>query len=191
MKRKILVGGLALFVLMAAMVSIVFADDAAKGESKQNQVRTNQKTEKRLSKEQVKQIAAEKVNGTIEEIELEREKNNTYYEVEINDGKKEHELKIDAVTGEVFKHEQDWNDDRDDWNDDDDDDRVNKSSNIISSNNASNIAAKTVDGRVLEIELDEDDGRLMYEVELWTSKGEAEVEIDAYTGKVLSVEYDD
>ena len=44
---------------------------------------------------------------------------------------------------------------------------------------------------MVEIELDEDDGLLKYEVELRTDRGEAEVEIDALTGNVLEVELDD
>ena len=44
---------------------------------------------------------------------------------------------------------------------------------------------------MVEIELDEDDGFIKYEVELRTDRGEAEVEIDASTGNVLNVEWDD
>ena len=44
---------------------------------------------------------------------------------------------------------------------------------------------------MVEIEKDEDDGLIKYEVELNTDRGEAEVEIDASTGKVLDVEWVD
>ena len=44
---------------------------------------------------------------------------------------------------------------------------------------------------MVEIEKDHDDGLLKYEVELRTDRGEAEVDIDASTGKVLKVEFDD
>ena len=43
----------------------------------------------------------------------------------------------------------------------------------------------------MEIDKDEDDGIIKYELELNTDRGEAEVEIDASTGKVLDVEWDD
>ena len=63
--------------------------------------------------------------------------------------------------------------------------------NIISQADATAIAEKAVNGKVVEIEKDEDDGLIKYEVELKTDRGEAEVEIDASTGKVLEVEWDD
>ena len=63
--------------------------------------------------------------------------------------------------------------------------------NIISQADAIAIAEKAANGKVVEIELDEDDGLLKYDVELRTDRGEAEVEIDASTGNVLEVELDD
>jgi uncharacterized membrane protein YkoI len=52
-------------------------------------------------------------------------------------------------------------------------------------------AEKAVNGKMTEIKKDKDDGFTKYEVELKTARGEAEVDIDAATGKVLDVEYDD
>ena len=46
-------------------------------------------------------------------------------------------------------------------------------------------------GKMHEIEKDEDDGRIKYEIELKTDRGEAEVEIDTVTGKILEVEFAD
>lgn len=47
-------------------------------------------------------------------------------------------------------------------------------------------------GRVLEIELDDDDGRAIYEIELLDDNGRVlELEIDAVTGAILDQEYDD
>lgn len=44
--------------------------------------------------------------------------------------------------------------------------------------------------KVKEIELDRDDGRLIYEIEFYTSNREYDYHIDAYTGRVLSMDYD-
>ena len=44
---------------------------------------------------------------------------------------------------------------------------------------------------MVEIALDEDDRLIKYEVALKTTRAKAEVEIDAVTGKVLEVEWDD
>lgn len=57
--------------------------------------------------------------------------------------------------------------------------------NLLTEQEATEIAEKTVDGIVVDMDLDEDDGQYIYEFDLETSSGEAEVEIDAVTGKVL------
>ncbi|WP_347403254.1 PepSY domain-containing protein [Gracilibacillus dipsosauri] len=56
---------------------------------------------------------------------------------------------------------------------------------------ATTIAEKAVNGRMIEISKDEDDEFIKYEVELKTDRGEADVEIDASTRKVLEVKWDD
>lgn len=61
---------------------------------------------------------------------------------------------------------------------------------VISREKAIQIALQQFSGTVEDVELDDDDGRLIYEVEIENSRGEAEVEIDAYTGKVLLVDID-
>ncbi|NDL67252.1 PepSY domain-containing protein [Anaerotalea alkaliphila] len=56
---------------------------------------------------------------------------------------------------------------------------------------ARNIALGLAPGTVREQELDEDDGRLVYEFEIKSKGREVEVEIDAHTGEVLKMEIDD
>ncbi len=47
-------------------------------------------------------------------------------------------------------------------------------------------------GEVLEIELDDDDGELIYEIEVLTRRGIVlEMDVDARTGKILKLEEDD
>lgn len=54
------------------------------------------------------------------------------------------------------------------------------------------IALHTVPGEIIEIELDREDGRLIYEVDVLTRTGRLrQVEIDARTGQVLEVEDED
>ncbi|MHA6253029.1 PepSY domain-containing protein [Oceanobacillus sp. CAU 1775] len=62
---------------------------------------------------------------------------------------------------------------------------------IITQEQAVNIALKQFSGKVEDVELDDDDGRLIYEIEIENDRGdEAEIEIDAYTGAVLVVDID-
>lgn len=62
---------------------------------------------------------------------------------------------------------------------------------VISMEQAIAIAQKEFPGTVSEAELDEDDGRLIYEIEIEAKDEEAEFEIDAMTGEILVIEIDD
>lgn len=54
------------------------------------------------------------------------------------------------------------------------------------------IAQTAVPGEIIEVELDRDHGRLIYEVDVLTSTGRLrQVELDARTGEVLEVEDED
>lgn len=54
------------------------------------------------------------------------------------------------------------------------------------------IAQTAVPGEIIEVELDREHGRLIYEVDVLTSTGRLrQVEIDARTGEVLEVEDED
>ena len=78
-----------------------------------------------LTEEQVIEIALMEVPGEVTEVELEKRRGNTYYEVEISaaDGS-EMEVKIAAESGEILKvkADDDCRKDRDQDNDDDDGD---------------------------------------------------------------------
>ena len=181
MKNKMLIGVLSVSVILGGAVAVGAANN---GETTNDQKVTTSK--EMISVEKVKEIALSKVTGHVENIELESYKGNQYYEVEVENGKKDYDLYIDAYTGEVQLMKEDSN------NDDDSDDRtgVVQSSNLISDEKAKQLAGKAVNGTVTELELDEDDGQFVYELELITNKGEADVEIDAMTGKVIEINFD-
>jgi len=61
---------------------------------------------------------------------------------------------------------------------------------VISTDRAIEIALGQFSGTVDDIELDTEDGRLIYEIEIESPSGEADIEIDAYTGEVLVVDID-
>ena len=72
----------------------------------------------------------------------------------------------------------------------DDNKKEEKKVNKISPEEAKTIALKLANGEITDFELDEDDGRLIYEIEIKTKDSEHEIKIDAYTGKVLEHEID-
>lgn len=60
----------------------------------------------------------------------------------------------------------------------------------LSADEAIVIAMKTAQGTVTELELDDDDGRVHYEIEIEDGVYEYEFDIDAITGEVLDFEKD-
>lgn len=62
---------------------------------------------------------------------------------------------------------------------------------IISIEEAKRIALGAFSGEIDDIELDTEDGRLIYEVEVERGDKEAEIEIDAYTGEIIVIEIDE
>ena len=60
---------------------------------------------------------------------------------------------------------------------------------MITPEKAAEIAAKHVQGTVKKIKLEKEDGVRVYEIKLKSDHGKVEVDIDAYTGEILDVEY--
>ena len=177
MKKKMIIGTLSAALLFGGAFAVGASniDDGKKVDNKTNDVKTV------LSTEEVKKIALQEIAGTVEEIELERKSDKVVYGVEVEKDNFDYDLYIDAYSGEIYTIN----------HDDDHISPLNNKQNMISQADATTIAEKEVNGKVVEIERDEDDGFYKYEVELRTDRGEVEVEIDAVTGKVLEVEWDD
>lgn len=127
-------------------------------------------------------IALEQADGYVESVELERDRGTLYYEVEIENSTKEYDVYVDAYSGEVLrvKEERDRNGDR-----------SKQMKDVLPMTEAVVIANEKVEGTVTKVELDSDDGQLYYEIEIRSGRDEVEVEVDAYTGEILSVDYDD
>jgi len=162
----------------------------------------------RIGADKAKELAAQAAGGQAYSAELEKERGIVYYDVDVRKDRREYDVHIDAYTGKTLKVERDDRDD-DDW----DDDRptsggtpsaspsASASPSIspspsagtpgISREQAARIAQERVGGTVVKSKLDKDDGVLHYEIELKTKRGEAEVDVHAHTGKILSVDYDD
>jgi uncharacterized membrane protein YkoI len=61
---------------------------------------------------------------------------------------------------------------------------------VIDVEAAKKIALGEFPGTITDLELDEDDGRLIYEIEIESADGEVELEIDAYTGEIIYISID-
>ena len=138
-----------------------------------------------LTIEEAEAIAVKSVDGNVTKIELDRERSGDIYEVEVKSGSVEYDLDIDAKTGKVLRT------DKDKDNDDDSDDKVIVTDGkFITEKAAVKIAMKQAKGTVTDIELDNEDGRVIYEIEINDGTYEYDFDIDAISGKVLKFEKD-
>ncbi|GGA59233.1 peptidase [Kroppenstedtia guangzhouensis] len=157
-----------------------------------------------LTVQEASEKAEERYPGKVLEIEKDHKGSRLVYELELEGPNGIYEIEMDANTGEVLKVEQgvsakQTKDDTDDMEKgdkqtaDDNQKKTNKNKKRIDFKEAKQIALNKFRGKIEEIELDEDDGRLVYEVEIKKGKQEAEFEIDANTGEILfmSIENDD
>ncbi|SFE74838.1 PepSY domain-containing protein [Alteribacillus iranensis] len=160
-----------------------------------------------LSLDEAKSIASEQYPGKVTEVELETKNGKKIYEVEITGDTYKYELKLDATTGEIIRldekekieKEPNTNPSSNDTTkqqenkDGDDNGKAEPQANnvAIDMKKAQDIALSETGGTIMEAELDEDDGRTYYEFEINTDKGEAEVEVDAFTGEIILISYDD
>ncbi|MCS0789667.1 PepSY domain-containing protein [Cytobacillus firmus] len=182
MNKKFAVISLAGALLLGGAVAAGAADTNGKGSNGSKK----EAVQDMITVEEAKKIALSEAEGRVESIELERANGKQYYEIDIENGKEDFDIKVHALDGEVISINKRIDDDDDDQSEKE----VNRE-NVISEQKAIEIAEKEVNGTMKEIEIDEDDGQILYEVELQTNKGEADVDIDAETGKVLKVELDD
>ena len=155
-----------------------------------------------LSEQEAAQLVEERYPGTVKEIELDDNGARPVYELELHGANGEYEIKMDARTGEILKVEQSKmsalavEDDRDDRGENKEAagqpvSENRKGRQPIGYEQAKKIALSKFSGKIVKIELDEDDGRLIYEVEMKKGKREAVIEIDAYTGKILFMSLED
>lgn len=132
-----------------------------------------------ISAERAVEIATETVGGgDLVQVEIDYDDRAGAWEWEIElvmDGS-QHELDIDATTGEVTEHDVD---------EDDDQDPVVDVTSPMTPSEAIEIAVGQEPGRVSGWELDSEDGSIRYEIEIDRADGgDIDVEIDVETGDI-------
>lgn len=148
-----------------------------------------------ISVEEAKEKALAEYDGVVESIELEKKRDGYVYDIDVDNGDMDYDLDMDASNGEILRVEEERDDD------DDSDDNVistnsdgtagSTSEDYISQEEAVEIALAEVEGTLESVELDDDDGRAVYEVEINTGSGDdAEFDIDAVTGEILEMDMD-
>ena len=169
-------------------------------------------SEPELSKEEVENLVQEQYPGTITTTDLEKNEDGAIYKVRIESKGNNYAVTLDGNTGEVTDLEilgeattesSEQNDNNQAEENDSnkepstnepgqtEEKKENDASNaMLSQDAAKEIALKEFAGTVVDLELDEDDGRKIYEIEIENGEDEATVEIDAYTGEILVLDID-
>jgi len=146
-------------------------------------------------------IAFKNVSGKLIEIELDDEEGYLVYEIEIvNSNYEVIEVVLDPVTGEILKTGKEENSSDDEYNDKNSDvpikpgtikvENIDKSKYpdlaVISFDRATEIALKGFPGKLLKIELEDEEDYLVYEIEIFTHKNQVmEIMIDSGNGEIL------
>lgn len=125
-----------------------------------------------------------------EEKEEKKEKKETEDEIEPDKSHKENN-ETDQDNQNNEKQEEKEQEQADEENQDEQESEHQETQTVISPEEAGNIALEEFAGEIDDIDLEEDDGRTFYEVEIEREDQEAEIKIDAYTGEVLVIEIDD
>lgn len=183
MKRKLIIGAISAVVILGGAV----AAGAAKNEFATVGSQKSVKDKEMITAVEAEKVAQAKVNGIVESVELESEFDNKYYEVEIEKENIDYDIHVEAYTGKIISVKEERDDDRKEIVKE----TETSNQNLLSREKAIEIAEKAVNGKVIEMDRDEENGRIIYEFELATSTGEAELKLDASTGKVLKVEHDE
>ncbi|WP_339252272.1 PepSY domain-containing protein [Sporosarcina sp. FSL W8-0480] len=204
MKKWMLVPALA---GVLAIGGVALADDSVSSlEAAKNQLITLKKA---------KEVALQKVDGVVTEVELERDDNRYYYDIELHDEKFEYDVEVDAVSGKIIKFEKDDDDKKYVQTDEKQSVKTNAEQSLkvvqptsekkavassadqqkkrsenkgrLSKDQVLAIANKHASGVVTDFELDD----YKYEIEMQDGNIEYELEIHAYSGAILSFERDD
>lgn len=154
-----------------------------------NLLRTPLADEMNITAEQAKQAVLDEVGeGRIKEIELEKNRGTYMYEIEVKVHGDDDDWYVDANTGEVLtsgKHKRGAEAQSQRAQQADGAER-------LTVEEAKSIALAHVgQGRVDDADLDRENGRLVYEIEIEQSGGDdVELIIDALTGEILHIDWD-
>ncbi|WP_066155973.1 PepSY domain-containing protein [Halalkalibacter krulwichiae] len=107
------------------------------------------------------------------------------YEITVSQENSYSDVEMDAQTGEILLITSRDKKERESETD------SSQRAEVIGEQEAVRIALTHVAGTVDDVELDEEDGRLIYEIEIEVGDLEAEVYLDAFTGELITIKWED
>lgn len=202
MKKIILIPAIALTLIGGVAYTTTFAatsDDTKSEKIAEQQEQQQLKKEAVITEKEATKSALEKVNGEVVFTELDEDDGMIVYEIKIKDKQDMlHEVKVDTKNGKILKTEMEDNDRDDDGNEMDEyisdkkeEQQLTKQAKI-SEKESHNIALQEVKGQITDSELDMENGKLVYSIEIIDKQNnEHEIEVDAKTGDILKIEKDE
>lgn len=170
-----------ILIVIAGVITaggVALASDGAGTPTSGSAESTEATANEMITLQEAKEIALEEVDGVVKEVQLDKDDGKYYYEVDIHDGTFEYEVDVDAFTGEIIDFEKDSSTKN-----------IGKYGDILSMDEAIKIAQEEAPHAFfVEVELDEDDGRVMYEIDMLDDEFKYELDIDARTGEVVDSE---
>ena len=217
--KKFVIPALAATIMTGGAFASASAYASVKDKPVKQEVQNEQQESAKLAKlakiteAESKAIALKQVPGTVTDVELEDEDGTAVYGVEVQakDGSKQ-DVKVNAQTGKIVKvdngdegekgqengqeaNDKEVNDDQEvngqEVNDNQDQVTLAKQAKITEAESKT-IALKQVPGTVTDVELEDEDGTVVYGVEVQAKDGsKQDVKVNAQTGKVLKVDNGD
>ncbi|MDR7073569.1 PepSY domain-containing protein [Fictibacillus barbaricus] len=211
MKKSLIVSGMVLSILgYGALVSHLPIHNAfAQGsiavpEDKDGLDQVKWANKATLTSVEAQKTALTKVSGKVLEIDLDKNHGTIVYDVVIYDGSTVKEITLNADTGNVLKVAEDDDGEKkvehlhatSDVSSKEDDEygynQVKWANNAkLSLVKAENLALDEVSGKVLEIDLDKNQGTIVYDVVIYDGSTVKEITLNADTGKILKIAKDD
>ncbi|QTD40456.1 PepSY domain-containing protein [Sporosarcina sp. Te-1] len=133
---------------------------------------------KLLSEEQAIAAAKKLASGKVVDIELDEDDDQYYYDIDLRDGNYAYDVKVDAITGEIVTFEKEFKSGKNNK----------QSGQVLTKEEALAFAKKHAVGNVKKIELDREDGRRVYEIEMKDDQFKYEIDLDAVTGDLITFE---
>nr|MBI4157083.1 PepSY domain-containing protein [Candidatus Woesearchaeota archaeon] len=193
-------------VLIVAIIGVTTQIIAGMNNEKPQEIQVSN-DDQQISLEQAKTIALNAVDmnkvGKLTDAEIENENGDVIYSIEFTKDNIETDVKIDAKNGNILVIENDLTEtDQDDNEEKDDDENEEELSDEalaqiegkITEEQAIEIAKTQVDmsivGKITDVELEKENGIVVYAVEFTKNNIETDVKIDAKIGKVIEIESD-
>ncbi len=189
-KYTLMAGTLASALVLGAC-STVSADENLEWSDEDNNgvanVQTEETNEFKYSVQEAVDMASERFEGTATGVELDEDDGVYYYEIEMENGEDEYEVKINADDLSISEEEIDREDDKEAAREEQRKTTTETDSQSIGMDEAVQIAKDKVGGGdVTDKEFDKDDND--YEIELVYDGSEYDVEINATTGEVTDID---